>query len=69
MVWERVGLDLSMFSDALRAYGIGNVMYPSLDLDDIIAPILLAAGTALIAATYPAVKAARLKPAEAVRHV
>ena len=64
-----VGIDLSFFSHALREYGIGVRMYPALQPMDLIAPVELAVGTALIAALWPALKAARLNPAEALRHV
>ena len=36
---------------------------------DLVTPLLLALGTALLAAIWPAWKAARLRPAEAIRHV
>jgi putative ABC transport system permease protein len=65
----RVGLDLSRFSVGLTEYGIGSVMYLKLDANDVVAPLALALATALVAAAWPAWKAARLLPAEAVRHV
>lgn len=64
-----VGIDLSLFSEALRELGIGVRVYPALDPLDIVAPIALAGGTAAVAAVWPALKAARLHPAEAVHHV
>jgi ABC-type lipoprotein release transport system permease subunit len=64
-----VGIDLSLFSEALRELGIGVRVYPALDPLDIVVPIAFAGGTAAVAAVWPALKAARLRPAEAVRHV
>jgi ABC-type antimicrobial peptide transport system permease subunit len=64
-----VGIDLSLFSEALRELGIGVRVYPALDPLDIVVPIAFAAGTAAVAAVWPALKAARLRPAEAVHHV
>jgi len=62
-----VGIDLSIFATALRAYGVGAVMYPSLASEDVIQPVVLAVLTALLAGLWPAVKVARLRPAEALR--
>ncbi|NRA01604.1 MAG: ABC transporter permease [Myxococcales bacterium] len=62
-----VGMDLSMFSEGLRRWGIGTTIYPSLTLDDAITPLLLAVGTGLVAGLWPASKAVRLRPAEALR--
>jgi ABC-type lipoprotein release transport system permease subunit len=63
-----VGLDLSMFAEGLRSYGVGAVMYPAIGSEDLVSPVLLAVGTAFVAALWPAVKVARLRPAEALRH-
>ncbi|MCP4005725.1 MAG: ABC transporter permease [bacterium] len=64
-----VGLDLSMFSEALGELGVGNIMYPTVRPRDLVAPVCLAILTALVAALWPAIKAYRLRPAEALRHV
>ena len=64
-----VGLEISAFSDALRDYGIGVRMYPAVELADVAVPVTLAVVTAVISALWPALKAARLRPAEALRHV
>jgi ABC-type lipoprotein release transport system permease subunit len=63
-----VGIDLGVFAETLRAYGVGAVMYPRLASEDLSSPILLAAVTALLAGIWPAVKVARLRPAQALRH-
>jgi putative ABC transport system permease protein len=65
----RTGIDLAAFSAALEQFGIGSVVYPRLDWIDVLSPLALATATALLAALWPAWKAARLRPAEAVRHV
>ncbi len=64
-----VGFELTSFSDALRDYGIGVRMYPAVDLADVVVPVTLAVVTAVLSALWPALKAARLRPAEALRHV
>ena len=64
-----VGIELAAFSDALRDYGIGVRMYPAVELADVVVPVTLAVVTAAVSALWPALKAARLRPAEALRHV
>ena len=63
------GIDLSSFATALESYGVGAIMYPQIEIGDLLWPVGLAIATALLAATWPAIKAARLRPAEALRAV
>ena len=62
-----VGIDMTQFSSALEGYGIGTTIYLRTDMMDLVAPIGLAVVTALLAALWPALKAARLRPAQALR--
>jgi ABC-type lipoprotein release transport system permease subunit len=70
-VWlmGRVGVDLAGFSGGLSQLGVGATVYPRLEALDLVSPLGLALGTALLAAIWPAWKAASLRPAEALRHV
>jgi ABC-type lipoprotein release transport system permease subunit len=71
LVWvlEHTGIELGSLSTGLSQLGIGTTIYPHLDPGDFVSPLGLAFATALAAAIWPAWKAARLRPAEAVRHV
>jgi len=61
------GIDLSRWAEGLEAYGIGTRIVPTLRRDDLTVPVLAAIVTAVLASLWPAVRAARLRPAEAVR--
>jgi ABC-type lipoprotein release transport system permease subunit len=69
LVLGRVGVDLASFAEGLSQFGVSSTLYPHLELPDIVSPLGLAFGTALLSAIWPAWKAARLRPAEALRHV
>lgn len=63
------GIDLSRWGEGLVAYGIPTKIIPVLRERDLVQPIVIAVITALFASLWPAVRAARIRPAEAVRHV
>jgi ABC-type lipoprotein release transport system permease subunit len=65
----RGGIDLSMFSEGLTAYGIGTRIVPVLRGGDLAAPLVVAVVASLLASLWPALRAARSRPAEALRHV
>jgi ABC-type lipoprotein release transport system permease subunit len=63
------GIDLSIFMDAMRQWGAGSIIYPFMTVRDFIISILVVELTTIIAAIYPAVKAARIKPLDALHYV
>ncbi|MFP8876596.1 MAG: ABC transporter permease [Myxococcota bacterium] len=62
------GIDLSAFSEGLSAFGMGTRIVPVLGAEDLTIPTVVALITALLASAWPALRAVRLRPAEAVRH-
>jgi len=65
----KVGIDLSMFAEGLSSFGMTNMVYTYIDPHfywDIGVMVVM---TAMISAIYPAIKALRLKPVEAVRAI
>lgn len=63
------GLDLSAYSEGMREYGISEVVYPSLDPSFYITVATAIVITAILGSLYPALKAIRLKPVEALRKI
>lgn len=69
-VWLlRGGIDLSLWADGLESLGVGAVIVPVIRLNDVVAPLVMALLAALLASTWPAVRAAGLRPGEALRRV
>lgn len=61
------GIDLSQLSDVMRELGFSEFIYPSVDPFFLVLVPLMVVATALLAAVYPAIRALKLNPAEAVR--
>ncbi|MBU1909390.1 MAG: FtsX-like permease family protein, partial [Verrucomicrobia bacterium] len=61
------GIDLSAFSAAMEYYGLGHVLYPVLDPGRAAWAVVAMLAVALVFSFYPAARAARLVPVEAIR--
>jgi len=69
-VWlMRDGIDLSAFSEGLNAWGVGARLVPVLRGTDFAIPVVVASLAALLASAWPAVRAVRARPAEALRRI
>jgi ABC-type lipoprotein release transport system permease subunit len=64
----RDGIDLSGMAQGLEYLGVGTRIVPVLRTSDFTTPLAVAAVTAFVASAWPAWRAVRLRPAEAVRH-
>jgi putative ABC transport system permease protein len=62
----RSGIDLSMFAQGLEAVGLSTMIYPQLEPQFYVTLSFMVIIAALISSLYPAVKALRLKPVEAI---
>lgn len=66
--FNKTGLDLSSFGkDLLSSFGYSAVIYPEYPWDRLLAILCIVIGTALVSCIFPAVKALRLKPVEALQ--
>lgn len=64
-----VGIDFSIFMESVRSFGTGFIIYPLLRGKDILATFQIVMVTMIIAAVYPAVKAAMINPLDALHHI
>lgn len=62
------GIDLSHFTSSNQYFAAGSVLKASLTMKDLLTANLITLATALLAGLYPAIRAACLKPVEALRH-
>ncbi|MCF8104521.1 MAG: ABC transporter permease [Desulfohalobiaceae bacterium] len=64
-----LGIDLSGFAQGAEFANMSRVIHPSLWLQDVVTANAVVLGLGLAVSLYPAVKAARFKPVEALVHV
>ncbi|MDX1941237.1 MAG: FtsX-like permease family protein [Saprospiraceae bacterium] len=65
----KYGINLSAYSETLQMYGMSNIIYFAVNPDIYWQVPLSVAFTAVLASLYPAWKAIRLKPVEAIRKI
>ncbi len=65
----RVGIDLSAWSEALEEFGMANIIRPEVDTNTFLTISIAVIITAVLASIYPALKAIRLQPVEALRKI
>lgn len=63
------GIDLSAYSDGLQQFGMSEKIYPDLSPEYYGMLAVAVAITSILASIYPALKAIRLKPVEAIRQL
>ncbi len=66
-VFSQTGIDLSAFSSGIQMWGIQRVIFPVVDVSDIILANLTVFVLGIVVGVYPAVKAARFSPVETMR--
>jgi putative ABC transport system permease protein len=69
VILSKVGIDFSFFIESMRMWGTGSIIYPAIKPMDVFAATLIVMVTTILAALYPAIKAARIKPLEALNYI
>jgi putative ABC transport system permease protein len=67
--YETNGVDLSSYSEGLESFGYSSILYPYLDNSVYIVVTIGVLVTAVLAALYPAYKAVKLRPVEALHKI
>ncbi len=65
----RNGIDLSAYSEGMSEFGLGSIVYPQLQSGSFMQISIAVLITTVLAAAYPAYKAIRLRPVEAIRKI
>ena len=70
VIWymNRTGINLGSLSEGFEKLGYSPMLYPSLDLVFFINLTLMVIVTGILASIYPAKRALKLRPAEAIRN-
>jgi putative ABC transport system permease protein len=63
------GLDLSMWAESLSSFGIGSIIYPEFSIDLALNALLIMPLSTVFGALYPALRAIKLQPTDAMRYV
>ena len=67
--YNKAGIDLSFVGEGMESVGYAAITYPMLEGYRYVQITILVVVTALIASIYPAIKALKLHPAEAIRSI
>lgn len=62
------GISLSAFTEAFESYYVGSTIYPRIFIGNIFVSSAIVLLTSIVISIYPAWKAAKLKPVEAIHH-
>jgi ABC-type lipoprotein release transport system permease subunit len=62
------GMDLSFLAEGMEYWGMSHIIFPLIGFDDLLIANISTITTAILISIYPAIRAARFRPVEALRH-
>lgn len=66
--FNRKGMDLSFFGEEMMSsFGFTNIIFPEFPYEQVVVILLIVVATAILSSLFPALKALRLSPVEALR--
>jgi ABC-type lipoprotein release transport system permease subunit len=65
-ILSRTGIDLSALAEGSEYFGMSRVIYPTLAARDVVVADLTVLALGMLVSMYPALKASRFKPVEAL---
>jgi len=66
---SHTGLNLSMFAESLTSFGVGAIIYPIFETEMLVSVFFSIPMFAVLGAIWPAIRAIRFRPIEALRYV
>jgi ABC-type lipoprotein release transport system permease subunit len=69
LILSVTGIDLSFYMESMRTWGTGSIIYPVMKTLDVVVATFIVFFTVIVASLYPGIKAARIKPLEALHYV
>ncbi|NJK98852.1 MAG: FtsX-like permease family protein, partial [Bacteroidales bacterium] len=67
LYFGNTGINLSTGSDVYESMGYASIIYPVLSMEIVIKVTIMVVIASILSAIYPAIKALKLKPADAIR--
>lgn len=65
----KVGINFALFSEGLSAWGIAAIIYPEIEYFGVLKAFIVIVFISVLSSIYPALKALRLQPVQAIRYV
>ncbi|MDD8017306.1 MAG: ABC transporter permease [Bacteroidota bacterium] len=69
LVLQKTGLNFASFAEGLSSWGFASIVYPLMDYSSVMTNVMVILFICILAAMYPAYRAVKLEPINAIRYV